>query len=252
MRNFSYLGSLAALLAAAPLAQANGGGDDSAQAIVAKAIKAHGGEEKLSQWKAVTLKGAGTIHIAGESFKFDAVWSLQGTTQQKFAVDVTINGMLIKVTKVVNGDKGWQKVGDGQATPLTKDEVADEKHGMYANHLQQLVPLKHKMFTLAPLGEVKVNDKDAVGVSVSCKGHTDVSLYFDKKTHLLVKAETRIKDQGNEINEETFFSEYKAVDGIMQPFKLLIMRDGKKFVEGDLTEIQIHTQKLDDSIFGPP
>jgi hypothetical protein len=252
MRSIGYLGALAAFLVAVDSARPSGGDDAPARAIVNKAIKAHGGEELLSKAKAITLKGSGTIYIAGDSFKFDAEWSIQGMTQEKFVVDVNANGMVFKVTKVINGDKGWQKIADGKATPLTKDELADEKHGLYAGHVESLVPLKDKKFKLAPLGEVKVNDKDAVGVCVSSKDHPDVNLYFDKKTHLLVKTETRVSDQGKEVNQETFHSDYKMVDGKMHAFKLTIMRDGKRFVEGDLAEIRIHTQKLDDSIFAPP
>src|SRR5437870_1850307 len=114
MRIFGYVCSLAALLVVAGLARASGGDDDAAaRAVIAKAIKAHGGEDNLAKAKAVTYKGSGKIHLAGETFNFNAEWHVQWPAQTKFVVDVTINGMNVQVIKVVNGDKGWQKIMGG-------------------------------------------------------------------------------------------------------------------------------------------
>jgi len=83
-----------------------------------------------------------------------------------------------------------------------------------------LVPLKNKEFKLAPLGEVK--------------------------------SETRLREKGNEINQEMFFEQYKMVDGVQEAYKLTILRDGKAYLEGNLTEAILHTQKVDDSVFQQP
>jgi len=53
-----------------------------------------------------------------------------------------------------------------------------------------LAPLKDKAYTLAPIGEVKVEDRPALGLRVSRKGNRDINLYFDKKTYLRVKTNT--------------------------------------------------------------
>jgi hypothetical protein len=250
MRNLGYFCSLACLLLSVDLVR---GGDDDpgARALLAKAIKAAGGDDNLSKIKATTLKGRGNINIGDQKIDFTAEWIIQGMTQEKFEVDATLMGMNFKILKVINGDKGWQSI-NGMTADLSKDDLAAEKHGLYASHLQQLVPLKDKAYKLAPLGEVKVKDKDAIGISVSCKDHTDVSLYFDKKTYLLLKAQTRVNDQGKEMDEETFFSEYKAVDGVQMPHKIIIYRDGKPFVDGDISEIRLHATRLDDSVFAKP
>jgi hypothetical protein len=251
MHRLGYLGSLAMLVVAAGFAR-SGDDDKTARGILAKAITAHGGEEKLAKIKAITRKGAGTLHLDNNKLDYTAEWLIQGTTQEKFVVDVNFNGMSIKVTKIINGDKGWQKIGDGQAAPLSKEEQEEALDDLYAGNLQMLAPLQDKAFKLAPLGEVKVDGKDALGISVSSKGHRDVNLYFDKTTHLLVKSETRAREKGVEINLEMLFDQYKMVDGVQEAFKITILRDGKTYVEGNLTEVLLHTQKLDDSNFQQP
>lgn len=253
MRTKGSLIALAALLVVALHAHAQGGEDDAAaRAIIAKAMMAQGGEANLAKIEATYLKGTGTIHVAGESLSFAADWYIQGMAQQKINVDVTSNGMTFQIVKVIDVDKGWQKIGGGDAKALSKDELADEKHELYAGYVQTLAPLKDKKFKLSSLGEVKVDDKDAVGVCVACKDHKDVNLYFDKKSHLLVKVETRVSDQGNEVNQEILLGNYKATDGTQQAHKIAILRDGKRFIEAEFSEIRMHTQKLDASIFSKP
>ena len=116
----------------------------------------------------------------------------------------------------------------------------------------KLVDLKDKGFTLAALGDVKVGKRDAVGLRVSHKGHRDINLFFDKKTHLLLKSERRAKDEmGGEYTAEEFLDDYKEVAGIQHAHKLRILRDGKKFVEGETLEFTPQ-EKLADSVFDKP
>jgi hypothetical protein len=114
------------------------------------------------------------------------------------------------------------------------------------------VPLKDKAFTLAPLGEVNIDKRPALGVRVSSKGHRDVSLYFDKRTALLAKTEARVKDDdGQEVTEETYSSDYQEVQGTKQAMKFTIKRDGKPYLEGEVTEYKL-SESLDESMFAKP
>ena len=90
--------------------------------------------------------------------------------------------------------------------------------------LGHLAVLKDKKYKLSPLGEVKVEGRDAVGVQVSCKGHKDVNLYFDKETNLLAKGEWNVKAQeqgGKEVMQETLYGDYKDVEGAKIPMKIM-------------------------------
>ena len=42
--------------------------------------------------------------------------------------------------------------------------------------------VKDKGYELALIGEVKVEDKPAIGVRVSVKGQKDINLFFDKQS----------------------------------------------------------------------
>jgi hypothetical protein len=230
------------------------GGEDEkvARAILDKAIQAHGGEANLGKIKAMYLKGTGVIHAAG-GVKFSGEWYVMGTTHSKLTVDADVNGMNIRIIKVMNGDKGWQKLANAATAPLNAGDLAEEKATIYAHYLTTLLPLKEKGITLSSLGELNVGDQTLVGLRASRDKHADVSLYFDKKTNLVTKVETSIKDQGGrDIVQEAVYGDYKAVDGVQCAHKIEFKRDGKPYVEGDFSEVRLHAQKLDLSIFDMP
>ena len=111
-----------------------------------------------------------------------------------------------------------------------------------------------EQFKLATAGESKVADRTAVGVRVSSDKHRDVTLYFDKQTGLLAKAEFRVISEeqgGKEVNREILFSEYKEIEGAKMATKFLIKHDGEKFVEAEAIEFR-PVGKLDDSVFAKP
>src|SRR5438034_11324562 len=74
-----------------------------ARAVIDKAIRATGGEAKLSKLKAATWKGKGTISIMGTEVEFTGDWALQAPEQARANVSVDIGGMTFKLVRVVNG-----------------------------------------------------------------------------------------------------------------------------------------------------
>ncbi len=220
---------------------------DQARAIVDKAIKAMGGQEKLAKFKTQTWQMKGTYYgMGGDGLPFTANYAV--SLPDKFRFEV--HGFMIVV---LNGDQGWRQM-NGETQEFTKEEMASEKDNMHGNWVTTLIPLKDKSYTLMLLGESKVDDKPAVGVKVSREGHPDVKLYFDKENSLLVKSETKVKSAeqgGQEVNQETLYGNYQQVEGAWMAGKLTLLRDGKKFVEGENSDWK-PADKLDDKTFSKP
>src|SRR5829696_9214057 len=231
--------------------------DDAADArkIIEKAVRAQGGQEKIDKWpgRVVTIKG--TIHVTGDGIAMTGTVSTQGPDKQRIDVEVDAGAMKAAILLVYAGDKGWTKSGlvSKDAVDFSKDRLAESKEFAHTGWVATLVPLTDKQFTLATVGEIKVDNKPALGVKVSRKGYRDVDLYFDKGTDLLVKTERRVKDEmsGQEVNEEAFFSDYKEVRGAKQSHKSGVKRDGKLYIEYEATKIELF-EKLDASTFAKP
>src|SRR5262249_3120025 len=162
------------------------------RALIDKGIRA-AGLEKLSEFKALVIKGGGNYYGMGAAVPFTGEWSIQPPGQIRISIEAKGNDMTFTIVKVLNGDKGWSKFGE-ESQEMSKEVLAEEKAQLYANWVATLTPLKDKAFKLSPAGEVKVDGRPAQGVRVSRKGHRDVSLFFDSKTGLLVKTETAVKD----------------------------------------------------------
>ncbi len=226
-------------------------GDEGSLAVVEKAIKAHGGEEKLAKLKAANLTAKGSLDIMGQTFEFSQESWVMAPDKFKEKSELDIGGQKITVVTVMNGDKITLNANgmDVDLPDVMKDDLKD---AVWLLRFGTIAGLKSKELQLSPLGESQVNNKPAIGVKVSAKGHKDVNLFFDKESGLLAKSERRALDFNTqqEMKEERFVSEYQEVQGIKVPKKLLVHRDGQKFLEAEVTSAK-YLEKLDDNIFQP-
>lgn len=226
--------------------------EETAKDIIAKAVKAHGGEEAITKNQAGTSKNKGKIDIPGvgeAEFTQETAYMLPD--KFKDSMELKIAGQTVNILTLVNGKKTVIEV-NGKEIELpdgAKDSLKDVGHLLKVGRLAALA--KGKEFELSIIGEDKVEGKEVVGVLVKMKGQKDISLYFDKKTNLLAKIAHRTVDptSGNEIAEERIIAEYqKNKDGVQVPKKVLLNRDGKKFLEAEVLEAT-YLEKLDDSEF---
>jgi hypothetical protein len=229
------------------------GEDANLREVIARAIKAHGGSDLLAKYKASIVKEKGKFHGFGQALDFTGETSVQLPDHLRVEVRFKVGDQNVTFLQVIAGDKGWLNIG-GKTEEMTKGMLEEEKEQMNAANISHLVGLKDKDYKLSPLGEVKVGDRPAIGVRVERKGYRDVNLFFDKDKSLLLKMETRGKDLmqgGQEFTSTTRYQDYKKVEGMMIAHKALIERDGKPYVEGEVTEVKV-SEKLDDSVFAKP
>jgi hypothetical protein len=226
---------------------------EEARAVLDKAIKAHGGEDKLAKLNVTRTKAKGTVNIQGQDVDFTSDSAVQMPNKERNDLQLDIAGQKVTLLQIFNGEEGWLSLPGGQIREITGDQLGEMKNSAYANWLESLLPLtKEKEFTLTPLPEVKVKDKAAVGIKIQAKDRPDIKLYFDRESGLLVKSERDSKDEtGNVLRLESTYSDFKKVDGVVQPMKILANRDGKKFMEIEITELKF-PEKLDSKLFAKP
>ncbi|HUR53109.1 MAG TPA: hypothetical protein VMZ71_03185, partial [Gemmataceae bacterium] len=212
---------------------------DTPKDVLEKAITAHGGAELLAKNKAGLLKAKGKITLPGVGdvdFTQEAAFMLPDKFKE--SVEITIMGKSISILTLANGDAiSIEAMGQKiEVSDAIKDAMKDATHMITVGRL--VGPAREKGFELNLIGESKVDDKPVVGVRVSAKGKKDISLFFDAKTNLLVKMEYRSSDPmtGNEFGEERVLKDYKKDnDGNMVPQKVTVIRDGKKFLDAEVT-----------------
>jgi hypothetical protein len=227
--------------------------DEATRAVIQKAIKAHGGEGLLGKFKAGRMKTRGKIEVGEASLPFsqDILYQLPG--QFKELLELEANGQKVAVATVFNGEKGWIEV-EGKLQDIDDKLQAELREAGHLMQLSRLTPLlQEARFKLSPVGEVKVQDRPAIGVRVECKGFRDVNLYFDKESGLLAKTERRALSgiTMEEVTEERIVAEYRKVEGMQSPHKVVVRHDGKKFMEADVVEVK-PLEQVDPKTFTRP
>jgi hypothetical protein len=226
--------------------------DDEAEVIIDKALKAHFPKGLDKKDQGLRTKGKGTLHIMGLDLDITQEASVQLPNKFKEVVDLTVMGKNVTIVTVYNGKDVWIRA-DGKDVPVNADIKAEIEDAVYGMGLMQGVFLKDRSVKFSLVGEVKVKDRPAVGVTVSRQGKKDINLFFDKETGLLAKAEMRRRDlmSGEEVTEERFVTAYQESGGRKVAKKVEILRDGKPYLEMEVTEVQV-LEKLDDSEFAQP
>lgn len=220
-----------------------------AQAILRKAVIAHGGQA-FEKAGTMARTGKGEISSFGAVVNFTGEISTNLPKQIRWSLELERQGQKLPVILVVNGDKGWRG-SLGASKEMTKEELQEMSEEAYVSWLASLWPVANGNFNLAALAESKVNNEPAVGFKVEEKGKPEVRLWFDKKTGLLAKSEHKGKEAGLDVLKETVFADYKDVEGLKLPGKMLVFANGKKVAEWTFTGYKF-PGKFEDKVFEKP
>jgi hypothetical protein len=208
------------LLGAGP----GGSPPDEARAVIEKAVKAHGGSDKLVTSHAIYMKVQVKIdQIPGNATMEGEAWE-QGNDRQKTVFRIDLAGTKMTIAQGLRDGKSWRDV-NGDVQDLSAAELTDMKRSQFADRVQSLVPLlTDKKFALTALGPSKLEDVAVVGVKVATPGQPDVLLFFDEKTGLLKKIEYKTKLGGaddKEVPYATVLDDYRTIDTTAADVKVL-------------------------------
>src|SRR5262249_44732455 len=92
-------------------------GEDDARALLAKAIKAHGGDKALAGLASLQRLGKGKVY-AHLNAPFTAELLYQLPHRSKIALDVDYKGKTYAYIQVLDGNKGWVKDFTGKTDPM--------------------------------------------------------------------------------------------------------------------------------------
>jgi zinc protease len=218
-----------------------GADDPKAKAILDRAIKALGGEEKLAKIEAFSWKSKVKFGAAGK--EMDAELIFKGLDHMRRAYDVNL--------VVLAGDKGWVKARD-VTKEMSDQAIAFQKRSIYLQAIPIiLLPIKRSNFKYEAAGEERIGDKPALGLKITGPDGKDFTLFFDKETGLPVKEVAQVHLPGNEgTTAQTTFSDYKDFGGIKKATRIESSGFGTGFSQ-IITDFQV-LEKVDDGTFAKP
>ncbi len=178
-----------------------------AETIIEESIEAHGGRAAHEKLRNRVAKG--TIDLTGAGIK--GTLDVKEASPNKRIVTVDLEN-LGKTIEGIDGTVAWT------LSPLTGDRILEgeeKNHALLEATFNGEIHWKKKYEKAECTALEDVNGKPAYKISFIPKEGKPFTAYYDKTSHLIVKAVTTQKSPMGEITVETFPSDYKKVDGIL-------------------------------------
>jgi len=189
--------------------------DQPASKIVDSYKKASGGKS-AARIKSTTMTG--TVKAGdGTTGRF----SYQSSAPNNLRLDLELNGS--KISECYNGKSAWRLDSRGLRTLLGDEAKRLRLEALLSN--SRLNDLQRNRIIPQLSGKASVDGRDTNAIEFS-KDNARVKLFFDASNSLVMKRERETADG----MEETFYGDYRSVDGVMEPFSLKIKRGASELL----------------------
>ncbi len=218
-------------------------------AILKKAIEAHGGVKNIKKPRMGILKGVSKDNDAEvtqeETFDLPKRWkrvtvlSFEGKKRTSFLLEVE--------------GKHWEWEDGGEVRQTKNEQMAVSHFGL----LTKMVELTDEKVILSALPEIMIDGQAAIGFTAKFeagKGH----YYFDRNTGLLLQAIFNWQPEpGKVLQAKSVFGDYKEIDGVKLPYRRTYFLKGGDFMDFfQIAEILIKDvrilDRLPNSVFAIP
>jgi hypothetical protein len=211
----------------------------SADKVLKNYVKAIGGEKKIKTIRNLRATGEVLDPAAGRTGSF----TLETRGPDSFYLEMTGEGLAR--SEGFNGSSGWEQNSGGAASTLTGWPSAQLRATAFFwnDHFQTF----SKVGAQASLaGQEVIDGNKANVVEMATRTGVHRRFFFDVKSGMLVKE----MEEGDAARRETLFSDYRAVDGVLEPFHLVIHSSGRT-LEVTLQEVR-HNVQIDGRAFAFP
>ena len=202
------------------------------------------GIEKMKEWQTITSSGKSIV--GGQEFPFTMIMKRPG----KMRVEAEIQKM--KMIQSFDGEKGWSVMpwtGSTDAQEMTADEVKSLKH--QSDPEGALYNWKEKGSKVELLGKEDMEGTSVFKIKLTRADGDVEDYYIDAESYVPLKMTTKTKIQGNETEAESYFSNYKDINGVLMAST--ITSKVKDQVVSQIVIDKVETNlPVDDSLFIKP
>lgn len=213
--------------------------------LINKNIEAHGGLAKLKAIKSIKMSGKMTLHQGME-----APFIFQKKRPHFVRVEFSLQGLT--GIQAYDGEAGWMLMPFmGAKDPQKMPEEEKEDIAEQADFDGPLVDYKEKGHTLELLGKEDVEGSEAYKLKLTLKNGKVRYIYLDPESGLEIKTTSIIKREGVESSIDTFYGDYKTVDGVVFPFSIENKIKDQPGPQYSVEKVEFDVV-MDDSIFQMP
>lgn len=202
-------------------------------------VKATGGASALRNRKQISMTFKGKEWNVGQSMTPALAYDII-PVEGKIAIDTEKQRAVLDSTStypgsyafsqrtVVDGDRAFTLNINGKTAsgvpnaPMVFRAITRSRPNLL------LVTALDRSSTLRYLGESSLDDERLIGVTFADIDGSQNALYFDAASHMLRKTSSLASDPiRGEVVVETVFPEYRRIDGVMMPLRLLRYENGE-------------------------
>ena len=230
------------------------------QKIIDEYLRAEGGAKALAKIQSLTIAGS----LREESTDTNGSYSLITKAPNKFYSEIVIEPQ--HTVAAYNGMSAWGQAANGAPRTLTGSEaVESEATSRYLNG--HLASAKKDKLGEKFAGVENVRGRQAYHVELLLAPQVTRDVFFDTQTHLIVREivptsepkpspiSTQANSEPSEAQtagaaEEIDYLDYKPVNGILEPNRIELHRDGHVY-QITVTRVEVNAL-VRDSIFDFP
>jgi hypothetical protein len=183
--------------------------DQTASKIIGRYKKASGGNA-AARVKSTLMKG-----IVKTADGVAGRFTYQTLSHSSMRIDIEVGAS--KESECYNGKSAWRLDGRGLRTLLGEEAKRLRLETMLITG--RLSELQRNRIVPQLAGKATIDGRDANGVEFS-RDNIRIKLFFDAGSNLLVKRERETAEG----IQEVFYGDYRAVDGVMEPFSIKIKK----------------------------
>jgi predicted Zn-dependent peptidase len=230
---------------AKPMPEASEGDMAKAKEIVAMAVDAYGGLEKLQAVKNIVVEGRTAANSPMGPMNLDV--KVYQVYPDKLRQDIKMPQGEMSVA--FDGTSGFALTPMGPQ-PLPPEMTASLKDSIFREQVWLLVNLMQDD-SIQYAGTEEVMGKPTAIVLAKQPSGEMLRVFISEETHYIVKMEFRETEQGVALNKESLMDDYRDVDGVKIPYHLVQNVEGEQFTETHISSVTINAE-LDESLFQEP
>lgn len=220
--------------------------DQSLEEILAEYVEAKGGMELIESTQSMQVSGKMTSGPMEFPFSFTVV------KPNKVYTTFEVQGM--KGVQAYDGETGWQVMpfmGNPDAVLMSEDELKQVKD--QADMDGPLINAEAKGVQLELVGPTDIEGTDVVEIKATKKNGDVIHFFLDQEYKLEVMTRAKMSMMGQQIEAETYYSDYKEVGekGVPVPHSMDVKINGASMQSMNFDTVEFNVE-VDESMFVMP
>jgi len=169
---------------------------------------------------------------------------------EKIRVEGTFQGLTF--IQNYNGKEGWNLnpfAGVTDPQPMSEEDLKEMHY--QADMDGMLWNWNEKGYTVTFDGKDDMEGTSCYKIKVDTKEGDSFTYYIDSDSYLILRSNTKMQRLGNEIESDTYFSNYNMVEGIAVPGKIETKMKDQLMGTLVIENVELNTE-LDDTLFEKP